>query len=333
MMINRIPEILIISTEADIATDYVVHQLNQKNANFYRLNTEEFPLNSASSVRFSDRKKSISWEWHNTYNGCDFANIKSVWYRRHRLPEMPEEMKDAHAEYCLREADWFIKGCLWQLEKADQKIRWISPSSAMRFADSKILQLQIAKRLGFNIPETLVSTDPKKVRDFFVEQKEEVIAKPLRLGYFDYGEKQTSVYTSKVFWEDIQNDDEIKLAPVIYQKNLPKKYDIRVTIVGEKVFTVSIDSQKIPSAIIDWRKTETENIEHFHHQLPTDIEKRCVDYLKILGLNFGAIDFVLTPEDKYYFLEINPSGQWVWLEDKLKLPISYEIATWLSQGN
>lgn len=155
----------------------------------------------------------------------------------------------------------------------------------------------------------------------------------MRLGYFDYGELQTSVYTSRINWEDLQDDDEIRIAPVIYQKHLKKKYDIRVTVVGEKVFSAAIDSQKIPSAVLDWRKTETENITHLDHQLPEDIEAKCIAFLKNLGLSYGAIDFVLTPENDYYFLEINPNGQWVWLEDRLGFSISDEIANWLNQSN
>lgn len=300
-MTKQFPEILIVSTKADIATDYVILSLKKQDANFYRLNTEDFPLNSFSSISFEPSSKLARWEWKEDELHYDFNNVKSVWYRRHRLPEMPPEISEAHAEYCLRESDWFLKGILWELESNNQKVRWMSKPSILRICDSKIFQLQLAQNIGFKIPQTLISTDPEEVRKFFIEHQGDVIAKPLRLGYFDYGELQTSVYTSRLNWEDLQNDDEIRIAPVIYQKHLKKKYDIRVTVVEDKVFSAAIDSQKIPSAIIDWRKTETENIIHLNHQLPKNIEAKCIAFLKNLGLSYGAIDFVLTPENDYFF--------------------------------
>lgn len=132
---------------------------------------------------------------------------------------------------------------------------------------------------------------------------------------------------------DLADGVSLKLAPVIYQELVPKRFDIRVTVVHQDLFAVAIDSQKLEAAAIDWRRADTDTLEHYTHTLPSDVAEACLMLMKVLGLNYGAIDLVLTPDDKYLFLEINPNGQWVWMEDRLGLPISEAIATWLFNGS
>jgi glutathione synthase/RimK-type ligase-like ATP-grasp enzyme len=242
---------------------------------------------------------------------------------------MPAEMEKAHQEYCLREADWFIKGLIYCLDDKKPHVQWMNHPGRAQFAESKIFQLSVARTLGLRVPQTLVSNDPNAVRRFWDETQGRMIAKPLRLGYFDFGDRQTCVFTTSISREHLLDDQAIQLAPVIYQELIPKACDIRVTIVGRELFAASIDSQSVPSARVDWRQSETEDLPHSVHQLPQDIQAKCLAYMDALGLSFGALDLVLTPDNEYVFLEVNSSGQWVWLEDKLNLPISEAIADWL----
>ncbi|MGI8837488.1 MAG: hypothetical protein ACR2H4_12750 [Pyrinomonadaceae bacterium] len=207
--------------------------------------------------------------------------------------------------------------------------KWMNHPARAQYAESKIYQLSKARTLGFQIPNTLISNDPVAVRRFWHEREGRIIAKPLRMGYFDFGDRQTCVFTSPVAEEHLRDDEGIQLAPVIYQGLIQKACDIRVTIVGKRVFSAAIDSQSIPSADIDWRQSDTEDLPHSVHQLPPSIKAQCLAYMDELGLSFGALDLVLTPQNEYVFLEINSAGQWVWLEDKLDLPISKTIAEWL----
>jgi glutathione synthase/RimK-type ligase-like ATP-grasp enzyme len=196
-------------------------------------------------------------------------------------------------------------------------------------AESKIYQLSVARSLGLRIPDTLVSNNPSEVRPFFDEHGAEVIAKPLRLGYFDYGDRQTGVFTNRVEPSHLEDGLAIRLAPVIYQPLIPKLSDVRVTVVGRQLFAVAIDSQSDPAASVDWRRTDNEDLPHSSHALPPRLEELCLAYVSALGLHYGAIDLVLTPDGEYVFLEINPNGQWVWMEEKLGLPISGAVASWL----
>jgi glutathione synthase/RimK-type ligase-like ATP-grasp enzyme len=100
--------------------------------------------------------------------------------------------------------------------------------------------------------------------------------------------------------------------------------------VGEEVFAAAIYSQTDPAALVDWRQTENPELPHHHTTIPDALADRLRELLRMLGLSFGAIDLVKTPEDDYVFLEVNPSGQWLWLDDKLDLGITRAVATWLA---
>jgi len=333
-MIIDSPNILIVTTKVDIATDYVIAKLAHLGSTFYRLNTEDLPLLASSTIRIEPSNGALSRTWGLEANRrVSLDNVTSIWYRRHRLPVMPEEMSNAHTEYCLREADWYLKGILLSFEMATRDIRWMSPPMHIQMAESKIFQLATARLLGFRLPDTIVSNDGDEIRNFFDKNEGNVIAKPLRLGYFDYGDRQTAVFTSRIHQGDLVDDRPLKLAPVIYQELLHKRFDIRVTVVDQDLFAVAIDSQKVPSAKVDWRKSDTDALEHFSHNLPTEVGELCLRLMEKLGLKYGAIDLVLTTEDEYYFLEINPNGQWAWLEDRLALPISNSIASWLHNAS
>jgi glutathione synthase/RimK-type ligase-like ATP-grasp enzyme len=99
-------------------------------------------------------------------------------------------------------------------------------------------------------------------------------------------------------------------------------------MVGERAFAVLIDSQKDNETQIDWRRGEIP-LKHLIIELPNNILSQCVSLLKILNLRFGAIDFILDKSGNFIFLEINPNGQWAWIEKQTEYDISNEIVNLL----
>jgi glutathione synthase/RimK-type ligase-like ATP-grasp enzyme len=126
--------------------------------------------------------------------------------------------------------------------------------------------------------------------------------------------------------------DDVALAPVILQDEIAKRSDIRVTMVDTDVFAVSIESQGSPETTTDWRRPAASDLPMSSIMLPRSVEHACLNLLHALGLRFGAIDLVHSRDGEYYFLEINPTGQWGWLEVQLGLPISNSIAAALAKG-
>jgi len=135
------------------------------------------------------------------------------------------------------------------------------------------------------------------------------------------------VFTSPVTEEDLrQFGSELKYAPTIFQNYVDKKLELRITIAGKQVFTCAIHSQDSPLTKDDWRHYDLERVKHEIYSLPKDVEQKLLQCMKVWGLQFGAIDMILTPDDEYVFLEINPSGQWGWIEVLTDMSISQGIA-------
>jgi acyl-CoA synthetase (AMP-forming)/AMP-acid ligase II len=85
----------------------------------------------------------------------------------------------------------------------------------------------------------------------------------------------------------------------LFQANVPKRADLRVTI-GDAVFSVAIYNDH---DALDWRKLDSDVLRHEAHPLPAAVEGSLKHLVKMLGLEFGAIEQVLTPNDGYVFLE------------------------------
>ena len=251
-------------------------------------------------------------------------DVKSVWYRRNVRPVLPAELDCGYREFCERESRAFLEGTLLTLPTT----RWLSDPAAIWKSERKPYQLAVAAHLGFRIPSTLITNSEHAIGTFGV--RHQLIAKAVSSGYVSRQGGNGAIFTSSVSEDDIADLRGLDLAPVTFQQLQDKRSDIRVTVVGDQVLSAEILSQDGDSSKIDWRATEDPDLEHRIHDLPADIAHRCRILVQQLGLNFGAIDLALTEDGSYVFFEINPNGEWVWLEDKLGFPISSLIAKWLA---
>ena len=210
----------------------------------------------------------------------------------------------------------------------------MSKPSSIRNAGHKILQLRVAQHLGFHIPPTLVSQSPREIREFRA-----AVGKPLAAKLVAKGppvaptvEEQYVVFTQLL--DDTDLDDEKTLAACVtmYQPYVAKKFELRVTVVGDEVFACRIDSQASEQTQIDWRRYDLDNTPHSTYLLDSDTRKKCLELVKYFGLAFGAIDLIVTPQDELVFLEINPNGQWGWIEELTGMPISEAVARYLCEA-
>ena len=225
--------------------------------------------------------------------------------------------------FCLHESRALMLGSIVGLHA-----RWMSHPTAVWNAEFKPFQIQVARELGFTIPRTIITNDPKAIKKFFVEFGSMVV-KPVRTGYISYQEKDFAVFTSEVLEQHLEHLECARWSPAIYQEFVPKRLDIRITVVGHEVFTAGIESQSDPEALVDWRRTTNPLLPHRRISLPNDLQKKLLKMLTKLNLKFAAIDMIQTPNGEYVFLEVNPNGQWLWLDDRLELGISDAVADWL----
>jgi glutathione synthase/RimK-type ligase-like ATP-grasp enzyme len=316
------PYVLIISTKACVATDEVVRCLARQGTAHYRLNTEEYPFKKTIAYRPGEFGEP-GWL---CCDGISVATPTSIWYRRFRTPPPPDGIDEDTATFCRQEARAALIGSI-----ARRAARWMSHPTALWQAEFKPYQLELAASIGLSIPRTIITSDPTEVQKAFAEFKG-MIVKPARSGYFVRNGVEHAIYTSQVLEEHLGEIESARLSPAIYQEMIPKRFDIRVTVVGSEIFAAAIDSQTDPAAVTDWRQTDDADLPHYRHELPNTLSDLLLQFMQMLGLSFGAIDLVQKPDGDYVFLEVNPSGQWLWLDDKLNLGISDCVAAWLSAG-
>ena len=311
--------VLLVTVSYDVAPEYVSASLDRLGVPHFRLDTDRFPAEIQATydpkvgVTFSDADQSIRGE-----------QIRSVWYRRMRSPILPRNLDCGTRDFCERESRAFLEGVLASLP-AD---RWLSLPAAVARAERKPYQLAVAARLGFDIPATVVTNDEAVVRA--ASKRNQLVAKAVSSGYVRSPEGNRAIFTSAVSPDDIAQLDGLSMAPVTFQEMVRKVSDIRVTVVGEDVFAAEILSQDRESSRVDWRATDDPQLEHRRHDLPHEVVDQCQQLVGDLGLGFGAIDFALTEDGSYVFFEINPNGEWLWIEDQLGFPISDAIARNLS---
>lgn len=304
--------ILIITHKEDFTVDYVVDKLNHRKIDYLRFNCEDIDfLGYDYSTNFD--KLQLQLANHN--------NFKSVWFRRTKLPAIDIEDSGTKA-FILSEYDALLNNILGVIESP----KWLSKPNEVYNAENKFLQLSTARKLGFKIPNTLITNSREKIKNFYEENNGDIIIKPLSTSRIIHANGIEHIFTNKVLSNDINNIGDFDITPAIFQKNIDKKRELRITVVNDEVFSAYVDSQVQVETSIDWRKKRLQ----FHQaKIPEYLAKMCLKLVKSLNLSFGAIDLIQTNQDEYFFLEINPNGQWAWIEFDTNLQISEEIIRYL----
>lgn len=312
------PHVLIVSTQADDATETVARCLATMGIPFTRLDTELYPF--AETLAYDPSPQG-------GFIGLDGYPIKptSVWYRRIRAGATPSDMDEGIATFCRQETRAALVGGLLGCDA-----RWMSHPTAVWQSEYKPYQLRLAAKIGFAVPRTIITNNPDVVKRSFAEFGR-MIVKPTRSGYVQTNEGEYSIYTSEVLERHLDEVECARFSPAIYQELIPKAFDVRVTIVGGLCVAALIDSQSEQAAMIDWRQTSNPSLPHYKAILPPELVSKLVCLTKALDLTFAAIDLVKTPSGDYVFLEVNPNGQWLWLDDMLNLGISEAVADWLAR--
>jgi glutathione synthase/RimK-type ligase-like ATP-grasp enzyme len=137
---------------------------------------------------------------------------------------------------------------------------------------------------------------------------------------------QGEIFTTPLVGYAREDFEPVRHSPCLFQEYVPKAFELRVTVVRDRVFAAEIHSQALAATRHDWRRPELSDVPHRPHELPEAIAGRCVCLVARLGLQFGAIDMIYTPSGEYVFLEINPNGQYGWIEDRTGMRISQAIA-------
>lgn len=311
--------LLLVTNRRDITMDYVVAELHRREQPFVRLNTELLPQAMCTMASHPRDAWSISLGGR-VVRG---EEVTAAYFRRPGAPVVSENVTDA-GERAYIEAEWssFLKSLYSRLDG-----RWLNSPSKIFTAEDKPMQLMMAHELGFNVPLATITNDISSVQS--IAKAGQAIGKPLRQAVLA-GELERVIFTSRLGSLDDEHAQAISMTPFIVQTEIQKQYDVRVAVVGEQVFATAIWSQENPETEIDWRQGSRPDLRHEKIALPGLVERQCVELVRRLGLRYGAIDLINDRSGKLWFLEINPNGQWAWIENLTGYPIASAIVDQLT---
>lgn len=312
------PTVLVLAQEQDTTADLVVDALHGRDAAVARIDTADFPR-SLRIVGTPDRLDSPGWLWAGDHR-IDLASISSV-YRRHPAEfTFPEGMSEPERRFATLESVSGLGGLL-----TAQPWRWIDSPSAVADASYKPRQLRVATECGFRVPRSLITTVGAEARAFAAEiGGHGVIYKSLSTGIVTEQDQLRIIYTSRLSSPDFLDDNAIGLCCHLFQEWVPKVYDVRLTVVGDRCFAVAVHASS-PEAKTDWR-SRYGDLRYEVVETPPRVRESAAQYLRRFGLTFGAFDFSVSIESEWWFLECNPSGQWGWIAEEADLPIADAIA-------
>lgn len=308
---NKI-DYLIVSSTIDFSTDMVCYRLLEDNEKFYRLNRDEF-LKHKIVVDLQNEVMIISIDGEE-YE-AQFEHLKGIFFRAPVFLRT-QSKKELSVQEQLERNQWssFLRNLI-----VFKNANWINNPVSTYRAENKIFQLCIAKEYGLAVPVTYISN----CTDFNLESDKKYIVKSLDTALFYDMENNKEMFTySNVVSGSELNEYDLTSAPIFIQEFLNPKIDCRVTYVQGKLFPVKI-LQNGKGMYGDWR-IRKEELEYIPFQLPKYVENAIHKLMKKLELNFGGIDLAIV-SGKYYFIEVNPTGEWGWLEVKTGTNISKTI--------
>ncbi|WP_434739517.1 ATP-grasp domain-containing protein [Micromonospora sp. SH-82] len=322
--------ILILTSPDDVHADAAEAELGRRGATWVRFDPADVPSRACLAVAVADGRVTRTLVRHADPDDCrprvvDLDAVTAVWFRRPGTPVAPAHLDDPYATFVVEESRQFV-GDVWETLDVPALP---APRPVVLRAQQKVRQLQLAVRLGFDVPATVVGNDPDAVLDLFGRTGGTLITK--QVGLSAVGDELMR-YTEPVSHRDLVHVDGVRHCPFIAQARVPKRVELRVTVVGDRVFTAAVDSQRSNHARHDWRRQDERNTPWSTYDLPEEVAARCVALTRLLGLRYGALDMIVTPDDRYVYIEINPSGQYLWVEEETGLPITAAVVDLLTEA-
>jgi len=203
---------------------------------------------------------------------------------------------------------------------------WVSNPYDVKKAENKSLQLEVAKSVGFDIPLTTTTSSPEKAIEFR-KKSGRIVTKALVKHLVRKGKKYHSFFTFRIPVEMGVDFSLLPISPAIFQEEIDRQYDIRCVVVRDQVFSLAIHQVGTKTGDVDYRTGSSKDLIFEPCILPKDVERKCVNFVKFFDLHYSSIDLILGKDSKYYFLENNPCGAWVFVEINGKYNISQAIAS------
>ena len=308
------PRVVLVLTQPDDETaDIVMERMVEREVPVFRFDTADFPIRARLDLRMHQGR------WTGTlkaFNGVlDISEVATVWYRRPTTFRLPRAMDASTQRFAAAEARHAFAGILYALVP-----RWVNAPHARAVAEYKPLQLQVAADHGLSVPETLLTNEGVAARTFAQHHHGAVVYKSLQGGVpVSQDGSRVLIPTTALEDENLADDEAISWTACQFQQRIDKRREVRVVIAGDRVLAAEAAPQTPNDDVIDWRLLDLD-LRWQAHELPGTIAGALRDVVAALGLAAGVADLLIDDAGGYQFLEINPDGQWAWLEDEAGVP-------------
>ncbi|MGE3540452.1 MAG: hypothetical protein AB7N91_23785 [Candidatus Tectimicrobiota bacterium] len=315
----RAPDVFIVTQAYDPTTDYLVPFLAQAGLTWARWDPGSVPAHSTASMQLRDGRWTQCTVRLETGETLCLDEVGVIWYRRPSLLHAPHGTPtESLSRFLNRETRWFLAG-FWECVSRPM----VNRPGPGGYASVKAVQLQTAARLGFVVPPTCMGNVPEAVQQLWQRTQGHMVVKGFEQALVTLEDgAERRLYTSPVEAPDLADTASVAACPSIWQAYVPKQVEIRVTVLGNAVLAAEIHSQQSALSQHDWRHYDLARTPYLPHTLPDEMRRKCLRLVHTLGLFYGAIDLILSPDGTYVFLEINPFGQWAWIQQLCGLPLA-----------
>jgi glutathione synthase/RimK-type ligase-like ATP-grasp enzyme len=308
-------QVLIVTNRLDLHADLVSPLLAARGHRPFRIDLDAFPRDYQICQRFGGGAMRNEIVHLPTGERLDMAEVGAIWARKTaQFSFLSDTLSPQEQAYARMETEHALFGLLYTLD-----CYWMSHPVALRGALWKGEQLLRAMRLGFRVPASIVTNSPEQVRAFQRSVAGDLVFKSMSspsLCAEAVAEDERichSMPTTLVTGEMMDSLDAVAELACHFQEYIPKQYELRVTVIGEQLFAAKIYSQDDARTAVDSRDMSAE-IRYEATVLPAAVTQRCRDFIASYGLQFGALDLIVTPDGEYVFLENNPGGQFLYIE-------------------
>jgi ATP-grasp ribosomal peptide maturase len=306
------PTTLILTGRDDLTADAVVEELVNRGQDVVRFDTADFPTASRLAVSLTRD----GWAGHLTGSRTvALESVTSVWWRRPNEFRTPEDWPGHARALAVSEARSGLLGVLGSLN-----VRWINHPAADAAANYKPRQLAVAAHAGLDVPRSVITSDPGHAREFIGSGP--VVYKGLGGGVLGPGGTRRFLPVTLVSADEI--DDGVTGTAHLFQERVPKAFEVRLTVIGDRMFPVAIHAGS-EAARLDWR-SDYPSLTYEPVDIPPTVAKGVRRLMDELRLYFGALDFAVTPEGRWVLFEVNPNGQWHWLAVRAGVPLVEAMA-------
>ncbi len=298
---------LTLTNSKDATADFLISHLESSGVKSVRINSDEVLSHVSIDYSLTNPVFRLDGE------PIKPEKIKLLWYRRPEPLRIESPDMSPEAKYTIDEWGEALNAILAHVPKH----RWVNHPSANATASLKLHQLSIALDLGMSIPDTIVTQVPEQAKEFLRKHDGTIVVKPMAIAYIERNSRSSPdslIYTNKVEAEHVCKFEEVKNCPTMFQEYIDKEIDVRVTVVDDKFHAVGMTANENGRQRCDIRRNNMQDVTYQAVTMPEIVKVKLSNLMRRFGLRFGAVDFVVDSNGQWHFLEINPNGQWAWLD-------------------